>query len=105
MAAGKYQLSAYVPVLARHRGQVVRDLPHGCGGRALIRSRRLVRWVSISSRRCWRSKSGSRLTLLVPGMLVPMYPWMLPAASWPIVLVVLDGGSADKPPIRRRTVP
>src|SRR6266496_1484857 len=33
-------------------------------------------------------------------MLVPMYPPLLPA-SWTIVLVILGGGSADRPPIRR----
>src|SRR5258708_4109969 len=35
-----------------------------------MRSRRSVRWLSIPARRCQRSKSGPRLTLRAPGMLV-----------------------------------
>jgi hypothetical protein len=83
----------------------VRDLPHGCAGWASIRPSRLLRWASISAGLRLRSKSGARLTVLAPGMLVPMYPRILPAASCPIVMVVLAGGSADRPPMRRRIVP
>jgi hypothetical protein len=77
---------------------IAREVPGRVGGdrgRASIRLRRSVRWVSISVRRCCRAKSGSRLTLSARGMLVLMYPPLLPAASRSIVLVVLDDGSAD----------